>query len=265
MELIKDLRSYLRHHVLNFLSLFSRPAPYVQILNGHMINRWHENDDDGSKFAKQLEKLHEYCDFVNFETAVDLILNGREVNRSTIAFSFDDGFLDCYSQIFPQLKKYGVNAALFINPNYVDAGEKNDRLYMDHFSSITGSSGKQPMNWEQLKKLSEEGYVIGAHTLDHFCINDNNEQELKHQICDCKEVIEKRIGKKCEYFAYPYGRLEQANPKSIEIACSTYRYVFSQSDYKHFFSYNGRVINRRHFEPFWPVKHVYYFLSFARS
>lgn len=54
---------------------------------------------------------------------------------------------------------------------------------------------------------------------------------------------------------------EHANQSSIDIACKYYKYVFSQSDYKHYFSFGGRVINRRHFEPFWPVKHVSYFLS----
>ena len=254
-----------RSLILDILGLFSKPAPYVQILNGHMVSRFHDNIEDGKIFEKQLEDLHKYCDFVNFETAVELIKKGIKVKKSTVAFSFDDGWRDCYTQIAPQLDKYGVNAAFFINPNFIDAGERSDKEYLRNFTlNVTNSPGKSPLSWEQIGDLSRRGYIIGAHTLDHFCINDDNTTELEHQICDCKDVIEKQTGKSCDYFAFPYGKLSHANQNSIDIACRTYSYVFSQSDHKHYFSYDGRVINRRHFEPFWPVKHVFYFLRCKR-
>lgn len=87
----------------------------------------------------------------------------------------------------------------------------------------------------------------------------------EHQIGDCRTDIEERLGEPCDYFAFPYGRLEHANPASIDIACRHYKYVFSQSDHRHFFSYGGKVINRRHFEPFLPISHVKNFLSYKRS
>ena len=95
-------------------------------------------------------------------------------------------------------------------------------------------------------------------------INDDDDEKLEYEIGECKKIIENEIGSLCEYFAFPYGRMEHANPMSIDIACKYYKYVFSQSDYKHYFSFNGRVINRRHFEPFWPISHVNYFLSFTK-
>lgn len=42
---------------------------------------------------------------------------------------------------------------------------------------------------------------------------------------------------------------------------SFYKYVFSQSDYKHYLSYGDKVINRRHFEFWWSLSHILYFLS----
>lgn len=256
------LRSTLRSLFLNIMGTFKRPTPYVHILNGHMIDWHHDNDADGERFEMQLKALHKYCDFVNFEDAVQLILNHEKVKRPTIAFTFDDGWRDCYTQIAPKLEKYGINAMFFINPNVTDAVDKKDNKYIENFTvNTTKSPGKYPMTWEQIQNLKKRGFLFGAHTLDHYCINDNNITELEHQIGDCRSVMEKRLGVACEYFAFPYGRLEHANSKAIEIACKYYKYVFSQSDYKHFFSYNGKVINRRHFEPFWPIPHIRYFLS----
>lgn len=260
------IRQNLRALLLSVLGTFKRPASYIHILNGHMIDWHHDNDADGERFAKQLNELHKYCDFVKFEDAVRMIINHEEVNRSTVAFTFDDGWRDCYTQIAPQLEKYGVNAMFFINPNFVDACEKGDAAYIENFTvNITKSPGKHSMTWEQIKDLQKRGFLFGAHTLDHYCIANDNIAELEHQICDCRYVIEEKIGVPCEHFAFPFGRLEHANPKSIEIACKHYKYVYSQSDHTHFFSYGGKVINRRHFEPFWPVKHIFYFLSCKRS
>ena len=260
------VRKGVRSFVLSVLGTFKRPAPFVHILNGHMVDWHHDNYADGERFAKQLADLHKYCDFVNFEDAVRMIVNHEIVERCTVAFTFDDGWRDCYTQIAPQLEKYGVNAMFFINPNFADAADNNDAAYIENFTvNTTKSPGKHPMTWAQIKELQDRGFLFGAHTLDHYCINDNNIEELEHQIGDCRKVMEEKLGVPCEFFAFPYGRLEHANPASIEIACKHYKYVFSQSDYKHFFSYGGKVINRRHFEPFWPVSHVKFFLSSNRS
>lgn len=260
------VRKGVRSFVLSVLGTFKRPAPYVYILNGHMVDWHHDNDADGERFAKQLAELHKYCDFVNFEDAVRMIVNQEKVKRCTVAFTFDDGWRDCYTQIAPQLEEYGVNAMFFINPNFADAADNNDVAYIENFTvNTTKSPGKHPMTWAQIKELQDRGFLFGAHTLDHYCINDNNIEELEHQIGDCRKVMEEKLGVPCEFFAFPYGRLEHANPASIEIACKHYKYVFSQSDHKHFFSFGGKVINRRHFEPFWPVSHVKFFLSSSRS
>ena len=265
-KLYKRIRFVIRDGILNLLGWCSKPSSCVHILNGHMVDWNHDNNQDGERFAKQLAALNKYCDFVNIEDAVRMVVNRDKVSRPTVAFTFDDGWRDCYTQIAPQLEKYGVNAMFFINPHFADAADNNDIKYIENFTvNTTNSPGKHPMTWNQIKELQKRGFLFGAHTLDHFCINDDNVEELEHQIGDCKVAIEEKLEVPCEYFAFPYGRLDHANPKSIEIACRHYKYVFSQSDHKHFLSYNGKVINRRHFEPFWPVKHVLYFISCKRS
>lgn len=262
----KILRKYIRHVVLDVLGFFCVPSNSVHILNGHMVDWKHDDENDGERFAKLLQKLNKNCKFVNFEDAVRMIINNEEVSVPTIAFSFDDGWRDCYTQIAPQLEKYGVNAMFFINPNFADAADNNDTAYIENFTvNTTKSPGKHPMTWEQMKELQKRGFLIGAHTMDHYCINDDNVEELEYQIGYCRKVIEERLGAPCDYFAFPYGRLEHANPVSIRLACNYYKYVFSQSDHKHYFSFGGKVINRRHFEPFWPFSHVKYFLSVKRS
>lgn len=264
-NIYNTIRTTIRNHVLDVLGAFSKPSSYIHILNGHMIDWNHDNDTDGIRFSNLLNKLHKVCDFINIEDAVQMILNHEQVKRPSIAFTFDDGFRDCYTQIAPQLEKYGVNAMFFINPNFVNAVDNNDCDYIKNFTvNVTKSPGKYPMTWEQIKDLHSRGFRFGAHTLDHYCINDNNIAVLEHQIGYCRKIIEEKLSAPCDYFAFPYGKLDHANSESIKIACKYYKYIFSQSDYKHFFSYDNKVINRRHFEPFWPINHVRYFISCKR-
>ena len=260
------IRKNLRNIYLNIIGKFCKPSSHIHILNGHMIHFEHDNIEDGEYFAQLLSELNKTCEFINIEEAVNKIINHEKVSKPTIAFTFDDGFSDCYTQIAPQLEKYGVNAMFFINPNFISATENNNVKYIKNFvTNVTKSPYKRPMTWEQIIELKKRGFLFGAHTIDHYCINDDNTLELEHQIGDCRKIIEDKLGEECEYFAFPYGQMKHANYKSIEIACKHYKYVFSQDNHKYYFSFNGKVINRRHFEPFWPISHINYFINVKRK
>lgn len=247
-------RTFVRGKVLDALGLFYKPQKGIHILNGHRI----QNEAEPETFYLQLKELSKFVKFIRIETAIEMINQKIEPTEPLVAFTFDDGFMDCYDIFAPTLEKFGVNAMFFVNPNYVEG----DDSYIQHFNEdIVRTPNKMPMRWSHLKDLSQRGHIIAAHTMDHYMINSNDVKTLNYQIIDCKKIIEEKIGKECPYFAFPYGKLTQANQTSIDIACKTYKYVFSQSDYKKYFSFNGNVINRRHFEPFWPVNHVKYFLS----
>ena len=248
-------RKLLRNTLLDILGLFSTPTNGIHILNGHRISL---KNPDKEVFARQLKELSHFVQFIDFDKAVELINSQDKVEKPMVAFSFDDGFEECYTMIAPVLEEFGIKGAFFINPNFVIGDEE----YIRNFTQNTVlTPGKRPMDWQQIKELSDRGHIIGAHTLDHYNINSFDITELEHQIGECRTVIEQHTESTCSYFAFPFGRLEHANKSSIDIAEKYYPYLFSQSDYKNYFSFGGRVINRRHFEPDWPVNHVKYFIS----
>lgn len=258
LTLKQQLRSLFRKCILDSLGTVAKPAPGIHILNGHRI----EDEAEPGTFRQMLEELSTYVSFIRIEDAVEMIERKEQPSKPMVAFTFDDGFMECYEIFAPVLESFNTNALYFINPNYVESDEN----YIQHFNNeIVLTPNKLPMRWEHLKELTKRGHVIGAHTMDHFMIDSTDVPVLRYQIETCKQVIEENMKQACSYFAFPYGKLSQANQLSIEIATKTYPHVFSQSDYKHYFSFNGTVINRRHFEPFWPAKHVKYFLSCKKS
>lgn len=259
MELNLKIRNIFRDSALDILGLFAIPAKGVHILNGHMI---HRTDPKIDIFRYQLKELKKLSTFIKIEDAIDLILQRKNVNDTLLAFTFDDGFEECATMIAPALEQFGINGLFFINPNFV---EGNDKYIKDFTENIVRTPGKKPMRWDQIMQLSNNGHLIGSHTLDHYRISSEDTIELEHQIGDCKVIIETKLKTSCDHFAIPFGSLEHTNSKSINLALKNYKYVFSQFDYKNYFSFNGRVINRRHFEPYWPVGHVTYFISHPKK
>lgn len=262
------LRRSARNGLLNIVGSVRRPAPGIHILGGHKISQESGSgrDVDIEKFDKLLNRLSKYCRLVRFEEALQMIRDKETPSEPIVAFTFDDGFEDCYFGIAPILEKYGVNGMFFINPNAATAADMDDVKYIENFVfKSTDSPGKRPMKWDQIRDLVSRGHKIGAHTLDHYMINQNDESELIRQIKDCRSAIESKIGVDCDSFAWPYGQMSHVNHKALEIACEAYKNVFSQTDYKKYYSCDGHVINRRHFEPFWNWRHVFFFLSFKKS
>lgn len=249
------VRQLARDIILRAGGCCAKPSNGIHIITAHMS---HRTAPDIKYMERTMFELSQIVRFIRIEDAVRMIVNREKPNEPLCAFTFDDGFAECYDAIAPVLEKYGTNAIFFVNPNFVDG----DEAYIKEFTEKTTlSPGKSPMRWSQLKDLQNRGFIIGAHTMDHFLTASEDTAALEYQIVECKKVIEKELGVVCDYFAWPYGRLEHTNQKAVELACKTYKFVFSQSNYRHYYSFDGKVINRRHFEPFWPISHIKYFLS----
>ena len=257
MKMMDNLRSFIRKIMLDVFSYNSKPSPGVHILNGHFLSR--NNNASHEIFESLLTNLKRNgVEYINFDEAASRIFkNEIPDNQCLVAFSFDDGFEECFTKIGPVLDKFNIKAAFFVNPGVI---EGND-AYKNHFKENVVLTDKNPMSWEQVQSLHQQGHTIGAHTIDHQNLNSDDISMLEHQIGNCKKTLEERLAYKCKYFAYPFGKLEDISEKAVDIAKMHHDYVFSQSNYRHYFSFNGKIINRRHFECDWPYKHVVYFLK----
>jgi hypothetical protein len=100
--------------------------------------------------------------------------------------------------------------------------------------------------------------------MNHYNLSTLTKDELEYEIINSKKIIEKFTNNDCQYFAYPFGKITDINMQSIKIATMTYKYCFTQDNYLNYFSFENKFINRRHFEPFWKLKHVIYFSRFRK-
>jgi len=131
---------------------------------------------------------------------------GQEFPHKTVVITFDDGFVDNYTNAFPILKRYHFPATIFL---------------------ISDAVGRYPylLNWDQVKEMSQNDISFGSHTRNHAYVPSLSIDQMKDEIIMSKHVIEEHLGKPIYDFAYPGGGFnEQA--KAI-IALAGYRSALS--------------------------------------
>jgi peptidoglycan/xylan/chitin deacetylase (PgdA/CDA1 family) len=103
-----------------------------------------------------------------------------------VVVSFDDGYRTFYSYTYPIIKKHGIKSVNYIIYNFI--GRQNN---MDAF---------------MIDQLVKDGLVeIGSHTLNHPDLTSISEEQLKSEVIESKNLLEKRFNTKVTSFCYPYG------------------------------------------------------------
>jgi peptidoglycan/xylan/chitin deacetylase (PgdA/CDA1 family) len=140
-----------------------------------------------STFEQQIIKMNNAGYEYVFVREIPCIVYGGDVpKKKPVALTFDDGYADFYTDVFPILKKYNVKATVYL------------------ISSFTG--GSNYMTKAQVAEIIKSGLVeVGAHSVHHYNLTTLNKDELKNEIVNCKTTLEADYNIKVQTFAYPYG------------------------------------------------------------
>jgi peptidoglycan/xylan/chitin deacetylase (PgdA/CDA1 family) len=245
-----------RKYYLDVFGRLATPQYGVHIFNGHYIDVKNETSTD--IFYDTLNQLSKEVDFVSFQEGSELVHTKQiPTNQKLMCLSFDDGYEECFTKIKPVLDAFNIKAAFFICPNYVEGTPQ----YIDSFlkNNVFLSTRKLPMSWEQIQKLHAEGHLIGSHTMNHINCRETPIGLLDIELRDSKRILEEKLQTPCEHFAYTYGKIEHFSEAALACAEQYYTYIYSQAGHRDYFSFDGRVLNRRHFEGTWSKHHVAYY------
>lgn len=124
------------------------------------------------------------------------------------ALTFDDGYASVYENAFPLMEKYQHKATLFLT-----VGANGHLMEM---------SGRQMLNWEQIRELHQMGYEIGAHTLTHPDLRGLSDDQRVKEIVEPKQIIEDKLGERVTTFAYPFGYYDK---QSADLVAEHYDYA----------------------------------------
>jgi peptidoglycan/xylan/chitin deacetylase (PgdA/CDA1 family) len=169
----------------------------VPILCYHQIRDWREKDSKGAKdyiipiatFKAHMKMLADSGYHTILPDQLYAYLNtGAALPSKPIMLTFDDTDGDQYTIGAPEMKKYGFKGVFFIMT--VSIGKHGKVRYMTS---------------EEIKKLSDDGHVIGSHTYDHKNFKKYAGEDWVQQIDKPTKKLEEITGKKIKYFAYPFG------------------------------------------------------------
>ena len=102
-------------------------------------------------------------------------------------------------------KRQAISSILKI-VKYMPLGER-ESVAAEVLSMLTDipASNNLMMNTSQLKQLRDAGMTIGGHTSHHPILKQQSHKEAIQEIAEGKEELERILGDKIRYFAYPNG------------------------------------------------------------
>lgn len=147
-----------------------------------------------AKFDQQLKWLK--AKGYRFVTVSELL--ELDVTEKVVALTFDDGFEDNYTNMFPVLQRYAAKATIYLAPDI---------------------SGIAKLTIEQVKNMQASGLCeFGAHTLNHVNLSQLDDPHAQVEIIKSKQRVESMTERECRSFAYPFGRYTDRTVELVKAA-----------------------------------------------
>ena len=126
---------------------------------------------------------------ISLSALIDGIERHIALPKKSVVITFDDGYENNYTQAYPILKKYGYPAIIFLVSDWIDR---------DGYLTT----------W-QIKEMSRHGISFGSHTQTHPFLPNITEDKKRIEIAGSKVILEKKLGLKMDFLAYPFGGFKQ--------------------------------------------------------
>lgn len=134
---------------------------------------------------------------VSLQDVYDLLSMGKRLPPKPIVLTFDDGYLDHYTNAFRLLKKYKMTGTFFVVTDYV--------VYKN----------PEHLTWAMIKEMAKAGMSIESHSRTHKDMRGRKNDFLVWEILGPVEQIEAYADKRPRFFCYPTGKYDAAVMKIL--------------------------------------------------
>jgi peptidoglycan/xylan/chitin deacetylase (PgdA/CDA1 family) len=123
----------------------------------------------------------------------------KDNKPAAVSYTFDDGLLEQYTELFPVLKQLGLKASFCINGNTINRNER--QLAQGGSDSLVIK--KPRMTWAMIKEMSDQGQEISSHGWAHINVNKISGEALRYEVQHNDTVIFQHTGVFPRTFFYP--------------------------------------------------------------
>jgi peptidoglycan/xylan/chitin deacetylase (PgdA/CDA1 family) len=127
---------------------------------------------------------------VTLREVYEYLASGTPLPENPIVLTFDDGYVDNYTNAFPLLQKYGMIGTFFVLTGPADDGEPTY------------------LTWDMIQEMSNAGMDIQLHSREHLDMRNRPHDWLVFQIIGGRQSIEGHTGKPVIFMAYPSGKYD---------------------------------------------------------
>lgn len=139
-----------------------------------------------------------------------------------VALTFDDGMETVHDAALPILRAHRAPAHVFIVTNRLSGDNR-------WVGQPTSAQTYAMLDWRQVEALHAGGVRIEGHTANHPDLRTLCDQAIDAEFEEADAVIERRVGRRPAYFAYPYGYYDTRVQRLARYryrACFTTRLAF---------------------------------------
>lgn len=210
--------------VLWLTSLALAQPRYLAVLCYHQVHQKADTEmvTTPERFRQQLDFLHKQgYQTINLDQAQSFLQGKLSAKKfpKPLLITFDDGYDGVYRYAYPELKKRGMKAVVFLVVSQVDRLKPTA-----HLTQV------------QVREMDKSGvFEFGSHTYDlHIPIPERRASgqvsayAVRRDLTRSREVLQRWLGKPARSLAWPYGHYDEG---CLELARqSGFRLVFT-TDY----------------------------------
>lgn len=185
-----------------------RARPPLRVLMYHKVS------DNGSKDyltipVNQLEAQFSYLlkegySPILLSELLKYVRSAKPLPPKPVVITFDDGYRDNYTVMYPLLKKYGIKANIFIVPTFLQQENQQEN-----------DSGEQYLQLSDINAMDRQLVEFGLHSYDHKSYKKLTAEEIDMDIVKCKAMLITMNIPFQPCLAYPYGAFPKRNPVKL--------------------------------------------------
>jgi peptidoglycan/xylan/chitin deacetylase (PgdA/CDA1 family) len=153
------------------------------------------------------ESNYAYCVTTSaFAEHLSLYSHAQKHRQAVAAqITFDDGEQSQLHNALPLLAEHGISSTYFVTPGLIGKAAKF-------------------LGWDELKALRDAGHSVQSHGWSHKFLTFCSDNELEHELCASKELLEDKLEVAVQEISVPGGRWDHRVIKAC--AAAGYKRVF---------------------------------------